>query len=128
MEPDQKAGLAQGLAVEKDRGLVLPSLLDGDPEQLDPALENNPFLPLYPLGRRRVQRGARRFDSDQKKMGSGGDAPDTESQLDVYFGQDRLVLSDSLGGRWKVDQIDYSLQDQIAVGSFLGVFAEQGVF
>jgi hypothetical protein len=37
-------------------------------------------------------------------------------------------LSGTLGGRWKVDQVDYSLQDQIAVVSFLGVFAEQGVF
>ena len=64
----------------------------------------------------------------RRKMGSGGDAADTESQLYVYFGQDRLVLSGTLGGRWKVDQVDYSLQDQIAVVSFLGVFAEQGVF
>ncbi len=98
------------------------------PKNLDPTLKKYPFLPVDALGWRQVQRYSWGLDGHQQVVGTRWGPADAKGQVEVQLGHHRPVRRRVILRRGKLNQIDDSLETQLAVRPLLSVPAEKCVF
>lgn len=128
-EADQEASLAQGHTVEGYCRNVAAEAGYRDSEGLDPALEENSFLPLHFLGRGAGEAGAGRAYSDFQRVAAGVGSGDAEGEVRVHLGQhSRPVFAGRAVGHGYVHQVDDAIETEVVPFAFFGFAAKQGVF
>lgn len=129
LQAHQEARFAQRHTVERYCGYVTPEAGYRDSERLDPALEEDAFLPLHFLGWGAGEAGARRAYSDFQRVATGVGSGDAEGKVRVHLGQhSRPVVAGRAVGHWYVHQINDAVETEVVAFAFFGFAAKQGVF